>query len=157
MSMSSNGREKNWCVASVDLMLDKVESILPMGKNAWRKVEVEFNTAASVFPHRDAESLKCKYQQLRNNPKPTSDPECPMDVRRAKRIARDIDNKTDVLAREDDCEVDDEVGSIGNGQNNQTKPSYAAKTEFEARQPDRTPNFQTHPELVQGNPCTYKE
>ncbi|KAF0704366.1 hypothetical protein AaE_014974 [Aphanomyces astaci] len=112
--MSSNGREKNWCVASVDLMLDKVESILPMGKNAWTKVEVEFNTAASVFPHRDAESLKCKYQQLRNNPKPTSDPECPMDVRRAKRIARDIDNKTDVLAREDDCEVDDEVGSIGN-------------------------------------------
>ncbi|RHY71030.1 hypothetical protein DYB30_007247 [Aphanomyces astaci] len=37
-----------------------------------------------------------------------------MDVRRAKRIARDIDNKADVLALEDDCEADDEVGSIDN-------------------------------------------
>ncbi|ETV67581.1 hypothetical protein H257_16307 [Aphanomyces astaci] len=108
MSKSSKRRGKNWCVASVDLMLDKVESIIPMGKNAWRKVEIEFNTAASGFPHRDAESLKRKYQQLRNNPKPTGDPECPMDVRRAKWIVRDIDNKADVLALEDDCEEDDE-------------------------------------------------
>ncbi|RHY37189.1 hypothetical protein DYB38_008835 [Aphanomyces astaci] len=37
-----------------------------------------------------------------------------MDVWRAKRIARDIDIKADVLALEDDCEEDDEVGSIDN-------------------------------------------
>ncbi|ETV82888.1 hypothetical protein H257_04662 [Aphanomyces astaci] len=108
MSKASKGRGKSWCAASVNLLLDHVQEILPLGKNGWAKVELEYSKAGSAYPQRDGESLKRKYQQLRNNPKPTGNPECPSDVRRAKQIARDIDTKADVLPLGDECEEDDD-------------------------------------------------
>ncbi|KAG9408592.1 hypothetical protein AC1031_020448 [Aphanomyces cochlioides] len=99
---SSRGRGKGWCPASVDVLLDQVEKFLPIGRNGWEKVEHAFNI--SDFVQRDVDALKRKFVVLKNNPKPTGDPDCPPDVARAKRINREIDNKASVLSFEDDQE-----------------------------------------------------
>ena len=93
------GRGKSWCSASVDVLLDVTGEQLPIGKNGWSKIEILFNrtTQQKAMPVRDAESLKRKFIQLKNHPKPTGDPSCPDDVRRAKRIQREIDNSVSVL------------------------------------------------------------
>ncbi|KAG9415620.1 hypothetical protein AC1031_000003 [Aphanomyces cochlioides] len=99
---SSRGRGKGWCPASVDFLLDQVEKFLPIGRNGWEKVEHAFNI--SDFVQRDVDALKRKFVVLKNNPKPTGDPDCPPDVARAKRINREIDNRASVLSFEDDQE-----------------------------------------------------
>ncbi|KAF0701663.1 Aste57867_7921 [Aphanomyces stellatus] len=68
------GRGKSWCPSSVDLLLDLVGNILPLGKNGREKVEIQFNHLgeAQLLP-------------------PTGDPDCPPENQRAKRIQREVD------------------------------------------------------------------
>ncbi|KAG9404541.1 hypothetical protein AC1031_004746 [Aphanomyces cochlioides] len=101
-SKTSRGRGKGWCPASVEFLLDQVEKYLPIGRNGWEKVEHAFNL--SDFVHRDLDALKRKFVVLKNNPKPTGDPECPPEVVRAKRLNREIDSRASVLSFEDDRE-----------------------------------------------------
>ncbi|KAG9407468.1 hypothetical protein AC1031_002187 [Aphanomyces cochlioides] len=75
---------------------------LPIGRNGWEKVEHAFNL--SDFVQRDLDVLKRKFVVLKNNPKPTGDPDCPPEVVRAKRINREIDSRASVLTFEDDQE-----------------------------------------------------
>lgn len=49
---------------------------------------------------RDNESLKAKYKTLRLHKKPTGDPDCPPDVRRAKRLYREIEQQADTVGTE---------------------------------------------------------
>ncbi|RHZ05630.1 hypothetical protein DYB31_012678 [Aphanomyces astaci] len=103
-------RGKGWCPASTELMLDKIELFLPAGRNGWAKVADAYNTDGKAFPKRDIDSLRRKFATLKNHAKPTGHPECPPDVRRAKRNSRDIDNNVGVCSMEDedaDEEVDD--------------------------------------------------
>ncbi|RHZ20940.1 hypothetical protein DYB26_014987 [Aphanomyces astaci] len=101
-------RGKGWCPASTDLMLDKIELFLPAGRNGWAKVADAYNTNGKAFPKRDIDSLRRKFATLKNHAKPTGHPECPPDVRRAKRISRDIDNNVGVCSMEDE-DADEDV------------------------------------------------
>ncbi|KAG9412143.1 hypothetical protein AC1031_017772 [Aphanomyces cochlioides] len=107
--MTRGGRGKGWCQDSVALLLDHVEAIKPLGENCWSKVEEAFNLS---FPHthRDSDALKRKYASLKNNTKPTGDPDCLPEVIQAKRICRAIDNCASVLplCDEDDDDVDND-------------------------------------------------
>ncbi|KAG9400744.1 hypothetical protein AC1031_010183 [Aphanomyces cochlioides] len=101
-SKTPRGRGKGWCSASVEFLLDQVERYLPIGRNGWEKDEHAFNL--SDFVQRDLDALKRKFVVLKNNPKPTGDPDCPPEVVRAKRINREIDSRASVLTFEDDQE-----------------------------------------------------
>eukprot|EP00644_Phytophthora_capsici_P014409 jgi/Phyca11/81566/gw1.3.1187.1 len=57
-------------------MLDFVEARLPFGAEQWQSL-------ASI--------LKRKFLGLKNKRKPTGDPDCPEQVRRAKRVFRQIE------------------------------------------------------------------
>ena len=77
------GRGKHWSEPEVSLMLDQVNKILPRGQIEWERVTVAY--AAEKPPHwheRDEESIKSKFKTLKNHAKPTSDPQCPPNVKR---------------------------------------------------------------------------
>ncbi|RHZ07532.1 hypothetical protein DYB37_010900 [Aphanomyces astaci] len=73
--------------------------MLPLGKNGWEKVESRFNrlTETKLLAVRDVDVLKRKFILLKNHAKPTGDPECPVEVKRAKRIQREIDQSVLVM------------------------------------------------------------
>ena len=52
---------------------------------------------SNVTRARDNESLKAKFKTLRLHKKPTGDPDCPPDVRRAKRLYRLIEQNADTV------------------------------------------------------------
>lgn len=54
------------------------------------------------------DSLRTKYKTLRNSKKPTGDPDCPIEVKRAKRAERDIQNKMGVEDFDDDSHQSDD-------------------------------------------------
>ncbi|ETV78962.1 hypothetical protein H257_07748 [Aphanomyces astaci] len=58
------------------------------------------------------DALKRKFSLLRNHPKPTGDPSCPVDVARAKRIGCQIDVEASVLTTEDGDDDEDTPSSI---------------------------------------------
>ncbi len=73
----------------------------PFGQADWEHIDLEFNRErAKNLPNpvaRDSESLKNKFEALRNVRKPAGDhPTCPVEVKRAKRIQRLVENKISV-------------------------------------------------------------
>ncbi|RHY04899.1 hypothetical protein DYB36_008192 [Aphanomyces astaci] len=103
------GRGKSWCPSSIDLLLDTTLDVLPLGKNGWEKVESRFNRLAEtkLLPVRDVDALKRKFILLKNHAKPTGDPECPVEVKRAKRIQREIDQSVSVMSLDGGCDEDE--------------------------------------------------
>ncbi len=78
-------------------MLDKTEIVLPYGGNMWDDVERQYNTGLPIFmAPRTADSCKTKFNKLKSIRKPTGDPSCPPEVRRAKNIQRAIENSMGV-------------------------------------------------------------
>jgi hypothetical protein len=58
--------------SDVDVLLDAVEDVLPIGADEWDLVEHQYNgRRAEGRPMREAVSLKRKYNGLRKMPKPT--------------------------------------------------------------------------------------
>ncbi|KAF0692554.1 Aste57867_16366 [Aphanomyces stellatus] len=82
------------------MLLDITRDILPLGKNSWFKVESRFDPLGESqhFPVREADALKRKFLLLKNHAKRTGDPDCPEDIKRAKRIQREIDLSASVLS-----------------------------------------------------------
>ena len=76
MSKERKGRSLAYSEIEVDVLLDLVESILPMGHEQWDKVAVGFREKFTQT-NRDTESLRCKFKALKNSKKPTGDPSCP--------------------------------------------------------------------------------
>ena len=84
---------------------------------------------------RDLDSLKCKFDKLANMKKPTGDPSCPEDVRRAKHIARDIFNRANAgkvgSSSEDDEDSDDDDKVFSQSQSQPAlEPASNAISEF---------------------------
>ena len=86
----------NYKKDEVDLLLDLVEHIQPAGPADWDQITEEYNSTiearnnGDTTRNRDAKALKYKFKKLVNAKPNTGDPNCPPDVRRAKRIQRDI-------------------------------------------------------------------
>ena len=82
-------------------LLSLIEGHLPTGQYMWDRLAGAFNEGARRDDMRDAEALKNKFIRLKNHPKPTGDPDCPEEVRRAKRVQRLIEAQCAVLELED--------------------------------------------------------
>lgn len=82
----------NYSEDDIKALLDIVDELEPIGNNEWCLVSSRFNSYAAEHqrPMRDTESVKGKFDRLANTKKPTGDPSCPANVRRAKHIARNI-------------------------------------------------------------------
>ncbi len=77
-------RGKGFSKVEVDYLLESCEEILPIGPDAWDRV-VERHIL--LYPNLDAkDSLRKKIASLYNSTKPTGDPKCPGNVRKAKKI-----------------------------------------------------------------------
>ncbi|KAJ2975528.1 hypothetical protein NUW54_g11718 [Trametes sanguinea] len=99
----------NFSTADLDTLLKLVEKHMPYGMNGWKRVCDEYNEYAlvNIRPKRDARALRQKYYRLVNSKKPTGDPDCPDEVRRAKRLEREIEERVHYGVINDDA--DDEV------------------------------------------------
>ena len=92
---SNISRGGNFKTVEVRTLLDILEKALPLGGYHWSKVTEDFNKAMKQLGissvERSLESLRGKFKALKNSPKPTGDhPTCPEEVRRAKRINREV-------------------------------------------------------------------
>jgi hypothetical protein len=91
MGPKGRGKGKNFTSSELDTMLIVVEKLLPMGGDHWDQVTMEYNKKVSADRIRNAESLRKKFKTLRNVKKPTGDPDCPIEVKRAKRAQYSIE------------------------------------------------------------------
>jgi len=90
-------RTSNFRAAELDIMLDFIEDVLPIGGQEWEKVEA---LHLERFPDskRTAHSIKRKFQDLYRVRMPTGDPDIPAPVKRAKRIQKAICQRSDAEA-----------------------------------------------------------
>lgn len=108
----------------IQILLDILEEIIPVGGDEWATVERRYNESLPTDRERTIESLRRKYQSLYLSKKPTGDPHCPPEVIRSKRILDLQRRKMEASSGEDDKSSDDgsfgfETQSDDNGNNNQ--------------------------------------
>ena len=86
---------KNYTSIEVAALLDCVESVLPLGYQEWSIVANRYAAwqAENEMPFRDLQGLKAKFDKLVNTKKPTGSPDCPVPVRRAKKIAKSMQSR----------------------------------------------------------------
>ena len=104
-----------------------MSDIKPIGKDEWEEVVRQHN---QVYPERNLDSIRRKYQTLHRMKKPTGDPDCPEHVRLAKRVKYSIAHKADLGLGDEELEMPDgadEDGVADGGINNEDE---------EAEQPD---------------------
>jgi hypothetical protein len=67
----------NWKPDEVKILLDAVESILPLGEHYWHEVVTEVNSSLPADQARNIEACRLKFKNLRSVKKPTGDPSIP--------------------------------------------------------------------------------
>ena len=94
MPPKQKGRRISFRKAKVLHLLDIMEEILPLSAMEWERVA---DLHSEIYPanERTGKSLRRKYRLLAKTKIPTGDPSCPEEVRRAKRIAMMIVEKTE--------------------------------------------------------------
>ena len=96
--MTTHGRTKgrgNYSAMELITLLDTMEAILPIGPEEWQLVVQQHNKNYPLTC-RDAVSIRRKYACLHRKKVPTGDPECPLEVKKAKRIKYAIAAKADL-------------------------------------------------------------
>lgn len=104
MGPKGRGKGKNFTSSELDTMLIVVEKLLPMGGDHWDQVTMEYNKKVSADRIRNAESLRKKFKTLRNVKKP----DCPIEVKRAKRAQYSIEAKMGIETLESGDENDED-------------------------------------------------
>jgi hypothetical protein len=115
-------------------MLRLMQLHLPIGDEAWKAVALEHSEA---YPLRaDRHAIMRKYGNLHRKPIPTGDPNCPEEVRFAKRIKFEIGNKASVGDAEEAFELE-EIAHSESGANPNPEPNQepAAAEANEATEP----------------------
>lgn len=104
---SHRAEKKNYSTNEVNLFLDLMEEVLPIGGDEWQNVCKQFNS----FFHGDwnVESLRRKFASLHRKRIPTGDPSMPYTVRKAKLIHHLIGHKTDLGYEEDAFDLEEGV------------------------------------------------
>jgi len=70
-----------------DVLLEIVGGITPIGSMEWDVVAEKYGNQFPI-PPRDTESLRHKFNSIKNKTMPTGDPRCPSPVVRAKKIEK---------------------------------------------------------------------
>lgn len=96
------------------IFLDLMELILPLGHEMWMDVTNKFNAqVGNPDRYREKAALQDKFNRLLKNKKPTGDPNCPWQVKRAKRIEYQRQNRSNFRAMGTDVEEAGEQGDDG--------------------------------------------
>lgn len=84
-------------------LFEIMEEVLPIGAQEW---EVVASRHQEMWPdtEREAEGLKRKYRALANTKMPSGDPNCPVEVQKAKRLKQLIREDSGLSAAESDSE-----------------------------------------------------
>ena len=83
------GRGGNYSAAETNCLLDVIAEFRPVSGYDWAAAEAEFSNRWPSS-NRDVTSMKRRYGNLHRKKPPTGSPDCPPEVRRAKRIYQDI-------------------------------------------------------------------
>ena len=97
-----------------------MEEILPIGPHDWDRVA---SNHAATFPGRDVNSLRRKYTSLYRRTIPTGDPNCPEEVRLAKKVMRDIGDRAAVGVETEHFELSS--GTFTNNPSNVANPNIS--------------------------------
>lgn len=87
---------------------------MPLGADQWENLTLEYNRSMPRDRQREMESLRTKYKALKNRKKPTGDPDCPEEVRRAKRVDYTIQQRMGVEDFDDDAQEEEEMLDVAN-------------------------------------------
>ncbi|KAI9920062.1 hypothetical protein PsorP6_015758 [Peronosclerospora sorghi] len=91
-------------------LLDIVKKRKPLGASMWGGVAYDYNrNLPSGHESRDVEALRRKFTTMKNCKKPTGYPTMPPEVRRAKRIFREIESEMSVVELDDDARRSENV------------------------------------------------
>jgi len=84
-----------------------MERIIPIGKEEWDRTEMEHN---KTFPGRTAQQLRRQYNEKAKKSIPTGNPNCPAEVKAAKRVRRLMIEKADLAEGDsgDELAVEDD-------------------------------------------------
>eukprot|EP00557_Chaetoceros_sp_GSL56_P011297 CAMPEP_0176477066 /NCGR_PEP_ID=MMETSP0200_2-20121128/410_1 /TAXON_ID=947934 /ORGANISM="Chaetoceros sp., Strain GSL56" /LENGTH=202 /DNA_ID=CAMNT_0017872823 /DNA_START=1863 /DNA_END=2468 /DNA_ORIENTATION=- len=119
-------RGQGFSTDETEYLLDQIEKILPLGNIAWERVLVQHEIQFSSL-NRNVKSLQRKFATLYNYKIPTGDPNCPDQVRRAKRLYQRINEKMDVATgaieglaegEDSDDDYDDDAGDDDSDRSN---------------------------------------
>ena len=101
----------------INMLLEFVSAVEPLGANHWTIVADRYATWAVENDRspRDHDSIKNKFDKLANAKKKTGDPSCPSPVRKAKNVARAIQNKCAARVLGDTDEEVEEDSLAGGG------------------------------------------
>ncbi|KAJ7041073.1 hypothetical protein C8F04DRAFT_1177631 [Mycena alexandri] len=114
----------NFSTRDTNKVLDLVQKALPLGAKAWEAISVDYNKWAAIRnrPERPGKSVENKYKGLLKHKKPTGDPHCPPEVKRAHAIealinqradTRELSDSASVGAVDDDYPSDNSVEVLG--------------------------------------------
>jgi hypothetical protein len=106
--------------------LEIMEQIKPIGGEEWDEVYQQHSIG---YPGRDINSLRRKYGTLYRKGIPTGDPDCPPEVRQAKRVKYMIGDKANIGDGEE--EYDMEGGTFDNHDNDNDAPTEHVPPPFE--------------------------
>ena len=79
----------NYSLEEIDSLLDLIEDELPISATSWENIQ-KSHLAHYPDQHRGVESIKRKFKELYSKRVKTGDPNCPQEVRRAKRLRHQI-------------------------------------------------------------------
>jgi hypothetical protein len=140
-------RERNINAASqyssneIQGILRAIEAILPVHGEEWEEVA---QIHAQHFPtmQRTSDSIKRKFQALYRSKKPTGDPFCPPEVRKAKQLRHDIVTKSEISSAEGND--DDRDGSFVDDPDDVIAPILNSEDEEEPQHRDIARNEPTN-------------
>ncbi|KAI5785850.1 hypothetical protein EDC01DRAFT_597742, partial [Geopyxis carbonaria] len=94
---------QNFSTADLSSLLGAIEDVYPVGNEGWERVTMLYADYAeeNKRTERSSTSLRTQYRKMVNHTKPTGDPDCPTHIRRAKRVAREIEQAYDVDVLDD--------------------------------------------------------
>ena len=79
----SRGKKKNFTQDELLNLFSIMEDIKPIGPDEWEKV---INEHSVMYPGRDVDSIRRKFINCHRKKVPTGDPDCPEEIRLAKRV-----------------------------------------------------------------------
>ncbi|KAF8471316.1 hypothetical protein BDZ91DRAFT_781090 [Kalaharituber pfeilii] len=82
---------------------DAIAAVMPTSPEAWEDVRARYQeyAASANRAERGLASLRKKWSTLINSSKPTGDPTCPPDIRRAKQLYRELQAMVEIVGLDD--------------------------------------------------------
>jgi len=141
------GRASDYSVEEVLHFLNLMEEILPIGSQEWDQL-LQLHLVDFPTTGRTVDSLRRKYASLHRKKIPTGDPECPVEVKKAKRVKRLIGIKADLGCGEEEMDITDGALIGPNDSEEPTSNNESTETEGDVESDDVPLNENTNVPFV---------